>query len=339
MESLLLEALERLTRDWCTVQTIDQCYSGNVAKASWWQQIEQSGFLDLLLAEPQGGAALNVEQASALFKLMGYTAIPVPLAHTQWVRALLSSADSSLPHGFITIATTTHALTTKEPLVLDVPFGLSADFVLVTNGTRVALLPLACAQQERVSENSLMVQACWTNYHADQIAVPPTLHTKASQITVANAVIYAALMAGAGDKILELTLDYAQQRTQFGRQIGRFQAVQALLTQLAQRNESMSMALQLGAQSKDLFPHEALAMVAASRVSEAAPLVADYSHAVHGAIGVTKECELHIYTRALREWRLVLGADTYWETRLGGLVLADTRPSLLAFLCEPTHGS
>lgn len=336
MEVLLLESLERLCTPLCTADHIDSIYTETKVPSHWWQEIEESGFLDVLLPEDQGGAGLSLEQAASLFILMGKMALPVPLAQTQWARAALPIVGCEVPSGFISIAFTSQDLLAKSSLTVDVPFAISSDYVLVTNGTELVVLAMSEAHTERISHNSLMLQVTWTE-HWQKVKQPtPELRQLAAQAQLVNAVILSALMSGAADKTVELSLDYAQQRMQFGRQIGRFQAVQALLAQLAQRQETMSMAVQLGCYGSTLFVQENMAFVAASRSSEAAPLIADFSHAVHGAIGITQECALHLYTRALREWRLALGADFYWEKRLGQQLMTRS-DSLLSFLCSPNN--
>ena len=68
------------------------------------------------------------------------------------------------------------------------------------------------------------------------------------------------------------------------------------------------------------------AAVAKSRCSEAAAEVAAIAHAVHGAIGVTAEYELQLFTRRLHEWRVDHGSEAYWYQRLGEAALAQGLP-------------
>ncbi|WP_240464963.1 acyl-CoA dehydrogenase family protein, partial [Pseudomonas aeruginosa] len=73
------------------------------------------------------------------------------------------------------------------------------------------------------------------------------------------------------------------------------------------------MAAQLAFQGSDALPGPLLAALGKARASQAVPQVADIAHAVHGAIGVTEECDLQLYTRRLREWRLAGGSESYWH--------------------------
>ena len=61
---------------------------------------------------------------------------------------------------------------------------------------------------------------------------------------------------------------------------------------------------------------------AAGRASEAVPQVANTAHALHGAIGVTEEYDLQLYTRRLHEWRMAHGSEAHWNVLIGQRVLA-----------------
>ena len=72
--------------------------------------------------------------------------------------------------------------------------------------------------------------------------------------------------------------------------------------------------------------------VAKSRCSEATQLVASIAHAVHGAIGVTEEYDLQIYTRRLHEWRIAHGSESHWNALLGRSIIESDEPLLIDFV-------
>jgi acyl-CoA dehydrogenase len=136
------------------------------------------------------------------------------------------------------------------------------------------------------------------------------------------AVLAAGQMAGAMAEVERLTVDYALQRQQFGREIGKFQAVQHQIAVLAEE----AMASRIAAQAAFVGPvgavSETRAAVAKIRAGQAATLVCSIAHAVHGAIGVSAEFVLHHHTRRLRAWRLAHGGEGWWARRLGAAALA-----------------
>ncbi len=145
---------------------------------------------------------------------------------------------------------------------------------------------------------------------------------------------HAPLLAGAAARVLSMTLEYANQRTQFGKNIGRFQAIQNQISVMAERVYAARMAAQLACQSPGWSPTALSAAVGKSRCSEAASMVADIGHAVHGAIGITEEYDLQLYTRRLREWRHAAGTEQFWNIQLGTSLLQAPEHSALSFICE-----
>src|SRR5690606_23407965 len=165
-------------------------------------------------------------------------------------------------------------------------------------------------------------------------AVAAASPLKASDVALADlaAVAHAGIIAGALERILELTVDYANQRTQFGKPIGRFQAVQQQISALAEHVWSVRTAAQLAFQSESWMPGPLLAAQGKARASAAVAGAADIAHAVHGAIGVTAEYDLQRYTRRLREWRRAAGGESHWYARIGAHALAAPEASALDYV-------
>jgi acyl-CoA dehydrogenase len=137
-----------------------------------------------------------------------------------------------------------------------------------------------------------------------------------------GAVVTAAQMVGALERTLEMTVAFANQRVQFGRPIGKFQAIQHQLAVMAEQVAAARMAAQIGCEAEGALPDSLRAAVAKSRASEAAAIVAPLAHAIHGAIGITAELDLQLFTRRLHQWRADFGSETHWNRVLGRAVLA-----------------
>ncbi|MDT4826909.1 Crotonobetainyl-CoA dehydrogenase [compost metagenome] len=139
-------------------------------------------------------------------------------------------------------------------------------------------------------------------------------------------------MAGAMERVLELTVLYAGDRRQFGKAIGQFQAVQQDLAVLAEQASSTATAARIGCAGGTPLPQPLLAAVAKLRACEAAAQVAAIAHAVHGAIGVTEEHMLGVFTARLHEWRAAPGTERACADTLGRAVLADGAASISRFV-------
>lgn len=144
------------------------------------------------------------------------------------------------------------------------------------------------------------------------------------------AVLAAAEMAGLAEKMLEMSLSYANDRVQFGKPIGKLQVIQQQLAVMGEQVLMTRMASQIGC-SQGLEPPSEVAAVAKHTASSAAPQIAAIAHAVHGAIGIAEEFDLQLYSRRLHALRLEHGSESYWAAILGRARLQADRQSSVDF--------
>lgn len=131
-----------------------------------------------------------------------------------------------------------------------------------------------------------------------------------------------SLMAGAMGQALALSIEHVNTRQQFGRPLGKFQAVQQSLAVMAcevRAVEAAAAALAARLDAVGLDPAAADFEMAAAklRANRAVGVVTAIAHQVHGAIGFTAEYELNRVTIPLMRWRGEHGNDAYWAARLG----------------------
>lgn len=136
-----------------------------------------------------------------------------------------------------------------------------------------------------------------------------------------TACLIAAQMAGAMQRVLEMTLQFANDRQQFGRPLGKFQAIQHQLAVMAEQVLAVRMAAQIGCSASGGRPDLINVSIAKARASEAAVEVTAIAHSIHGAIGFTADYDLQLFTRRLNAWRLQAGSESYWHEVLGHAVL------------------
>jgi acyl-CoA dehydrogenase len=328
MDALLFESIDRFLAGCCPPATVREVEAGRGA-AALWAQIEDSGYADLLVPEAAGGAGLGLDDAFALWLACGRHGLPLPLAHTAWVRAVLVRSGTTVPHGPLTMAVATRRDADGALHCQGVPFGAAAEWVLVGD----ALLPVAAGERVPTGvHGSLQAHIRWP------AQAPGALRVSATADTLqAGALISAALMAGAMQRVLDATLKYANERAQFGKPIGKFQAIQQQLAVMAEQVFAARMAAEVGCAGDGLWPHLQRTAVAKARAGEAADKVVAIAHAVHGAIGATAEYDLQLYTRRLQEARGDFGSCTYWHAELGRALLAARGP-VLPFLLDELLG-
>jgi acyl-CoA dehydrogenase len=145
-----------------------------------------------------------------------------------------------------------------------------------------------------------------------------------------TAALSAARLAGAMQRILELSLDHLSTREQFGRPLGKFQALQQQVAQMAEEVAAATLAAHIGF-AGPIFATERSA-AAILRASEAAAVVGATAHQLHGAIGATAEFDLHLYTNALRRWSREAGPPADWALRLARHQLETSRADTTAYI-------
>jgi acyl-CoA dehydrogenase len=325
MDEIYIDALRGVLTDRCTPQAVRTIEGGQPAQAqALWEAIEESGFADALLPEAEGGAGLSPAEAFPLLELCGAFVVPVPLAETMVARALLAQAGVARPGGSIALAQ--GRLQGDGTLVCDrVSFGRVADWVLAGLGKTCVLLP-ADAAVSAAAVAPLDATLTWSA--AAQAAAQPVAGEVDVRVSLAG--VLAAQLSGALMSVFTRTLQYANDRNQFGRPIGKFQAIQHQLSVISEHAFAARMAAQMGCGTDRLR-----VAIAKARTSEAALEVAALSHSIHGAIGFTEEFDLQLYTRRLHAWRQAGGSESYWHDVLGS-ELVDHRQGLAIDLVRAT---
>lgn len=310
MDDLLSDALRQLLEDQCTPQLVRAIEAGQ-SPAGFWASLEQSGFADALVSEAQGGAGLALADVFPLLELCGTFAVPVPLAHTMLARPLLAHAGMERPQGSIAIAAAA-ARTAEGIRCALVPFGRVADWVLTPVDGATLLLPISHARS-MPGVFPLDATLEWSEAACAQGRRVAGRH----DLAILQGCSAAAEIAGALMNTFRRTLQYANERQQFGRPIGKFQAIQHQLSVLSEHAFAARMAAQIGCHSATCTPDRLRVAVAKARTSEAALEVAALAHSIHGAIGFTAEFDLQLYTRRLHAWRQAAGSESYWHAVLG----------------------
>ena len=120
------------------------------------------------------------------------------------------------------------------------------------------------------------------------------------------------LMLGGANAVLDMTVEYVKQRTQFGRAVGSFQAVQHHCAQMATDVEGCrGVAFQAAWQLAEGEPALREVSIAKAWTSQAYRRVCATAHQCHGAIGFTKEHDLQLYTRRAKVQELGYGDSNY----------------------------
>ena len=312
---MFLEALEKVLADTVTSAAIRRIEAGEAPHALW-QPIEEAGFLDLMLPEAQGGAGLPLADLFPILECLGRHGMPLPVAQSIVARALVGGS-APLPPGMLTLALGVQRPQDGTWRCPQVPGGQLASHVLVADGDALLLLDCASARRAPVGDGrGQMTDLSWRE-------APPLvrLESGGSDLAPFAGALMAAQLSGAMQRCFDMALEQCNTRVQFGKSIGKFQALQQQLSVMAEHVLAAAIAAEAAFRSDRQVPSALAAAVAKSRTSEAVSVVAATAHAVHGAIGMTDEYDLGLITRRLHDWRLAYGAEHVWNLRIGAQVL------------------
>ncbi|GAA6525107.1 acyl-CoA dehydrogenase [Intrasporangium sp. DVR] len=298
-----------------------------------WAQLDELGLTRLTASEASGGSGASWIEGAALLGLAAAAGAPAPLVEHGVLGAWLLE-EAGLPNDG---ALRTVCRPDPSGRALNVTFGRDATSIVALwedgERWRVADVP-----QDRVSlteRRNLAGEPCDTVQFevADLESAPVVDDSVGHQFHLRGALARSAQVCGAMERVLELVLTHAREREQFGRPIGRFQAVQHLVADIATESSlaraATDTAVARAASSQWQDPGMLFAVgVAKSCVGHAASVVVRGAHQVLGAIGTTLEHELHLLTKPILVRRSEYGSVHEWDETLAELAASAGRDRL-----------
>lgn len=346
MQDPVLEMGDRLFADHAEAAFAAHPVNAQSGACQWmadlWQQIEEMGLPFALLSEEAGGFGIAPVTALGLVRLAAFHAIPLPLGETMLANWLLAAAGLPLADGPASLAIGPEFAIGPELadglLVGEAPriaYGRHAKTVVIHAGDSLLRAPAGEVVQR---SHNLAGEPRDTLIWNGQIESAPS-PVDAGTFRLLAASLRVQGIAGALAHTLAMTVEYANTRQQFGRPIGRFQAIQQQLAvmagQVAATRAAADMAAALLPDAVDKATSAAFcaaAMAAKIRAGEAAGIGAPIAHQVHAAIGFTQEYRLHLLTRRLWAWRDEWGREAEWAEALGGTIASLGPNGLWPFL-------
>ena len=341
---LLVETSSRLFAD-AADNEVQEAVESNRFPEDLWNAIEDNGLGDSLLPESAGGSGFDLPDALAPLRVAGAFALPVPLLETMLGRRLLSDVGLSVPDGPLALAFCETCPTVKAEADndvislagrIDVPWPNTVDSLVVVKKTAGDALIGRLQLKSDLDAGFNMAGEPMRAIQLDDW----TVDARRSNLWPGDRALCVAaagrtqMLAGAMDRVLDLSIEHAQGREQFGRPIAKFQAVQHLIAQLAAEVAAVGVAAESASEALVNVDCELEVGAAKARASEAAEKVARIGHQVHAALGYTREHVLHRFTRRLWMWRDAEGDEVFWQERVGRAVLAGGGDRLWPLLCE-----
>jgi alkylation response protein AidB-like acyl-CoA dehydrogenase len=142
------------------------------------------------------------------------------------------------------------------------------------------------------------------------------------KVTTKATIGLCAEMIGGAQKMLDMSVDYARQRVQFGRPIGSFQAIQHKCADMMLLIESARSATYAAAYAaaKDASDTALLASVAKAYTSDACRFVSGEGIQIHGGMGFTWEHDAHLFFKRAKADEFMFGDANYHRARVAELI-------------------
>jgi alkylation response protein AidB-like acyl-CoA dehydrogenase len=336
-DPIIVETVSRICTDLCSPERVNAAEDGTWP-TELWDALQDTGLSLAWVPEAAGGPGATLADGFAVARVTARSAAPIPVAETLLAGWLLGDAGLRAPPGPMTVAPVRageyiecDADGTLHGSASSVPFAVHAGHLVVIasqgDAHTVALVHASDCTSAAGTNLAGEVQGSVSLDGVRSVstgAIPTPDPLEALQRM--GAAVRSQQMAGALERILELSLEYARERVQFGRPIARFQAIQHSLAALAGEVAAAGAAADAAASAIIRHgiddPRTLLAVAAAKiRAGEAAGAGAAIAHQVHGAMGFTREYSLHHSTRRLWAWRDDFGAESVWAMRLGQITI------------------
>ena len=351
----IAETLRSILADHCTPKTIAAADAG-AWSSDLWQALDEAGVLLATVPEESGGLGLGLDEAAFIARVVAAHAAPVPiaetlLAHWLWHQASGPQVQPEAPSSHRLTLHVADAATESangisahlarvawarhvDEVLLVIPKGQGCELVRVAlpGNARVTITGAVNLADE--PRDTVVLDAA-----AAPISARRTLAMPAGDVQALFALMRAAQIVGAMEAAVALTVQYANERVQFGRPLGKFQAIQHHIAGMAELLASAAVALEQAAATASDPGRRPLLWIAKALASESAGEIASASHQVHGAIGFTREYRLQPLTRRLHSWREECGNEAVWFEKLGALTLHNGADALWPWLIDVSPAS
>jgi alkylation response protein AidB-like acyl-CoA dehydrogenase len=324
-----------------------------------WEEMAELGWPGLALPEEWGGQGLGIVDLAVLFEEMGYALAPSPLLSTtvaglalaangtgeqkeRWLRPLAEGRargavalfDAGTPARIGEFAMEVKAggdgivLDGEKVLVMD---AASADFFLVaTSDGRRHVVERGAEGVTVTPERSIDLTRRLHSVRLDGVRVGADASLDGGQeeylpVLWRACVAIAAESTGIAQRTMEMAVEYAKDRRQFGRPIGAYQAVSHRCAQMLLETENSRSAVYGAAWAADAEPESLplAASMAKAYASDAGWRVPDASIQVHGGIGFTWEHDLHFFLKRGKANAATFGTASWHRESVADLVLSE----------------
>lgn len=320
-QEMMRSSFRELLQGSCTPAMLRAAWTSETGRIpELWGRLAEFGALGLLAPESHGGLGLSEIELALLLEESGRAALPDPFLETAAavVPLLVSFAVNERARALLQRITTGASVVgvgwEGRPYVMNAD---SCEAFLLHRKDSIHLVPrteVDLYRQESVDRSRRLFRVSFVPSSATVLDRSRSLPSAVAEARDRAALGAAAELVGLGSRLVEMAIEYAKTREQFGQPIGSFQAVKHLLVNA---HLGLTFARPLVYRAAHSFAHRepsrSLHVSSAKALaSDAAWQAARAALQVHGAIGYSYEHDLHLWMK--RVWALAADhGDAAWH--------------------------
>lgn len=330
-QKLFRDTLRALLEKECTADVVRRAWSreSDGRSASLWSKLAELGVVGFAVPEVHGGLGLSEIDFVLLLEESGRAALPEPIVETSAVGVplLVESASAELCAAWLPrVATGQARLAVGLADAAFVADAHVADLLLLEHDDELHALPRE--QVKLVPEHSVdgarrLFRVTWSPSVASRVASGPAARAVLARAFDRGALAVSAMLLGLARHLIDVTVEYAKVRKQFGSAIGSFQAVKHHLADALVKLEFARPVVYRAAYSMSRATGDGPLHVSMAKAyaSQAAHLAARAALQCHGAIGYSYEHDLHLWMKRVWALSAAWGDASWHRARVGNLVL------------------
>ncbi len=305
----LAEAARDMLVDTCQPENLRKMLAdGSTFDEDRWGTIVEMGLPGMLAPEDRGGMGLGMADFIGIAEAAGYVALPEPLVELAGVTVpLLARLDD--PNDLLGSAMGGNIVAIGHP---SNPFVIHADraiALILADGENIHLVDAVdakCAALDGFDAFRLLSKVDWAP------SASPVAGTGWGDTADRGALLAAAQMVGLGQRCIDIAVAYAMDRTQFGKPIGSYQAVKHLAADAQVAIEFARPVVHAAAAEFDTGTLASRARIAHAKIvaGEAADLASRSALQMFGAMGFTREADLHFWLKRIHGLNRAWGTQT-----------------------------
>jgi alkylation response protein AidB-like acyl-CoA dehydrogenase len=324
----ITEAAREMLVETCTPADLRRMLeNGEARDEARWRTITEMGLLGLCAPEERGGMGLGLVDFIGIAEAAGYVALPEPLVELAGITIPLLARVTD-EHDLLGSAMGSNLVALGHPANRLVADADGAIAVVLGDGQDIHLVEsvdLKIARQESVDPFRRLFSIDWT------LSAATRAGTGWGDTAERGALLAAAQMIGLAQRMIDMSVAYAKDRSQFGKAIGSYQAVKHLLANAQVKVEFARPVVHAAAAELPLGTLASRARVAHAKIAagEAADLAARTAVQVHGAMGMTWEVDVHFFLKRALALRNAWGTPaSHAATVLERIAALPTGPDL-----------